>query len=184
LFKAGCAIAAVVMGVSLFLPYFSINLSDYYSRSFSLISIIIEFYEGSRGFFGFLVMSIGRRWTLLDQLGFGTLAATFLLAFNILVLFFVSFSNNKATKVTLGIASAISMASVIFGTRAILLREIQNAFTGNAFFDSFGIAGVIARSVGSIFDSIFKFEVGIWVLLHYLCCGAIQQNKETLTFIK
>lgn len=152
LFKTGCAIAAVAMGLSLTLPFFSINIG-WGSESFS----IIDASDTLRGIF----QSIGvERFENLTNVALG------LLVFYIAVLFLLSFSNSKAKKVMMGITVALSIYTIVFGTQAIIRSAIEDVFSfGQPQIDNFGMAGFITNSIFGVFGSIFRLEFGVIVLV-------------------
>lgn len=154
LFRAGCAIASLVMAVSLAMPLFSIDIWGR-SRSFSL-------------------MDVGNAMELLDSyfprniMVSGVFAifaiALALLILYIFILFCASFSKSKAVKTTLGITVAISILSTVLGARAALINAIEGLVHGT-LMGGWGIGGFITNSMSGLFTSIFSLDIGIWVMI-------------------
>ena len=160
LFKVGCAISAIVLGASLFMPMFSINVSLGFvelSERFTIIGLI----------------------TVLDELPLPSAAIEFaiipvligaiLILFYAIVLFFISFSNSKLMKTVMGLQLAISIVICVFVARAALnhaLSELERSLvTGLPIIDGLGIPQLIFGSIGGIFGSLFRLEYGVWMLL-------------------
>ena len=154
LFKLGCAVASIVMGMSLTMPFFSVNIHHF--------SANISFFDVFRGLSAFQnFMSI----RLADDVAGIMLFPLVMLIFHIIVLFIVSFAKSKAVKTTIGITTAISIAAIVFGTQTVLFNSLESLVGNIPFAERLGLVGFITNSIGNVFTSIFRLEIGVWVLL-------------------
>ena len=159
LFRTGCAIAAAVMGVSLFMPMFSVNVSlgaEELSARFTII-----------GLANILDELLPARFS--DVVVFPIFTGMILIGFYIVVLFCVSFMKSKLVKTVMGLQLAISIAICVFVARAAVngaLNQIEEALaTGSTFIDGLGIPQLLFGSIGGVFGSLFRLEFGVWMLL-------------------
>ena len=159
LFRMGCAIAAVVMGVSLFMPMFSVNVSlgaEELSARFTII-----------GLANILDELLPVRFS--DLVIFPIIMGMILIGFYIIVLFCISFMKSKLVKTVMGLQLAISIAICVFVARAAVngaLNQIEEALaTGSTFIDGLGIPQLLFGSIGGGFGSLFRLEFGVWMLL-------------------
>jgi len=160
LFRVGCAVASVVMGLSLSMPFFSINIQNI-SASYSFINVISGVEELWGGNVGDVTVPL--------------VGALILLVLYIVVLFFASFAKSKAIKTTLGITVAISIIFLVFGTQTLFFDTIEGFFAPmrSPLTDSLGLVELIANSIGNIFTSIVRLEIGAWVLIGALAAYII-----------
>ena len=156
LFKMGCTISAIVMGACLFMPFFSIDL-HFFSHSFSFFDVTTAD-ATLRDMFGI------RPGDIQPMLSPALLAFGLLVVY-ILALLGISRYNSKAVKTTIGITAAISIAALVYGAQTIFFNAIESILMGIPYADSLGLVGFITNSIGNIFTSIVRLEIGVWVLL-------------------
>ena len=165
LFKVGCAISALAMGASLFAPFFSVNIWEF-SYRFSLVDLVEISQDSILRQYGHM-SAINR---MLEPLWY----ALILLVSYIFILLCVSISNSKAVKTTIGITMAISMVALVFGAQTIAFNAIESIIGGNAVSSQLGFINSVPRidfgdfimsSVSNMFTTIFRLEIGVWLLI-------------------